>query len=747
MTKMETRLTKVLLNPVLILGLVFIIISTSIFYYLNILSKNLIENYTIQSARQYSEVLTAFRTLYTSEVVTRALEHGMEVSHDYRHRDNSIPLPATLSMLLGEKMGVAGLDVKTKLYSAHPFPWRRDTGGLRDGFARDAWAYLRLNPGKPYIVTEEINDLPTVRYAVADLMREKCVNCHNSHPDTPKTGWKVGDVRGVLEVTLPLHSGLAGAQQISVKVVILVALMLVATLAIVAFLSRSLFEKHRQTQSLNEELQQEVEVRQQAEREANLANQTKTLFLANISHEIRTPMNAILGYSQIIRRDKNLTHEQRHSLSIMERSGEHLLGLINDVLDISKIESGILELHENEFDLYRLLNGIADMFRLKAQQKGLHWGLYLDFPFNQIWVLGDEGKLRQILINLIGNAVKFTDSGFVRLKAELHPGDEFFFEITDSGAGIDSDELSRLFTPFSQGRAGLTKGGTGLGLSITQTYLQLMNSKMTVSRMAEHGTCIQFTLNLPVMENPERVIDVDQQVKCIAAGQTLTIMVVDDIKINRDVLSKLLTNIGIKVQNYENGADAIAALDKARFDAIFTDIDMPGVNGYDLLNHIRRSTKHNQTPVIAISASTIEQNKHYFTKQGFAGFISKPFLIKDIFSIIAEVTGIRFEYDSPQSEIQAVTDIITLPSSPVMEKIRAAAELSYISEIDTILNSLSQQAEYQAFVARLRKFMANYDMDGLLAFLHDAHASKANENESNLKEVNHKDTHLDDEDA
>lgn len=710
-------------HPVLILGLIFLFCSTLIFSHLYYLNTSLIKTSTIQSARQYAEVLTKFRSLYTSEVIEKIHLNGLIASHDYKNIANAVPLPATLSMLLGEQMGLEGMDVKTRLYSAYPFPWREKTGGLSDQFAQDAWTFLLQNKDQAFIRIEQVHGVASVRYAVADTMRDSCVSCHNTDPNSPKTGWQSGDVRGVLEVIQPLNQGLSNVKQIFVKIVSLVALMLIITLFILYWFLRRLKQENLHSLQLNQQLAVEVKERRQAEDEAVLANKTKSLFLANISHEIRTPMNAILGYAQILQRDKSLRSNQRHSLSIIENSGSHLLGLINDLLDIAKIESGVLELHQNPFDIAALMHSLSDMFQLKASQKKLHWKLYLDFPSDPLIVLGDESKLRQILINLIGNSVKFTDQGFVQLKASICGESTFIFCITDSGLGLNSEEIARIGTPFSQGNAGMTKGGTGLGLSISQRYLKLMNSELKVESVPQQGTSVSFELKLPI--DKKRLFARQQQknIKSLAQGHSLHILVIDDNVLNRQVLEQLLTSIGAGVIQVENGNKALQLLAEHSFDIIFTDIDMPGIDGYQFLQQARQIKPNQETPIVAISASTLEQHQSFFTDQGFAGYLGKPFLVNELYQCLQNVTHAEFEYET--AVLTNVSDISTeihWPEPETLHQIQKAAELCLVSDIEAQLEKLGQENQsYQAFILRVKHYLSQYDMDGLQEFLGQAY--------------------------
>ncbi|MFT4929061.1 MAG: signal transduction histidine kinase/DNA-binding NarL/FixJ family response regulator, partial [Phenylobacterium sp.] len=637
--------------PIALLAMVFIICSIAIFSHLRSLNIQLIEATAKHSARQYVEFLTQFRSLYNAEVVQIALKSGLKASHEYHSQANTIPLPATMSMLLSERINFSDTDIKTKIYSPYPYPLREKTGGLQDNFAQQAWQFLSQNKNQPFVSIEEIDGELNARYAVADLMREECIDCHNNHPDSPKRDWKAGDVRGILEVNLSLIPGLEKVDAIFIQVVGLISLLLLVALTSVSFMINHLRRINQKTMLLNNQLSQQVEERKIAEEaahlakdEANLANKTKSIFLANISHEIRTPMNAIMGYCQILKRDPALSPDQHHSLHVVGQSSAHLLELINDILDISKIESGVQQMNPVPFDLISLLQGISDMFRLKTQNKGLVWQVELDFFQQEFWVVGDESKLRQILINIIGNAVKFTDQGFVQLTANESTDGIFYFAISDSGLGISTDDQAKLFTPFNQGQAGLKKGGTGLGLAISKKYLELMGSRLELQSTDKVGTSFSFQLAMPYDTSQSHEKVVSHSYKCLANQGTVSVLVVDDIKTNREMLTRILEDARFTVTQATDGYAALALLEQKPFDLVMTDVVMPKMGGIKLLN-LAQATSHNRsTPIVAVTACSPEKDKRHFISLGFADYISKPFLIDQLFASIEQTLKVAFEY-------------------------------------------------------------------------------------------------------
>jgi signal transduction histidine kinase len=258
-------------------------------------------------------------------------------------------------------------------------------------------------------------------------------------------------------------------------------------------------ERTSELAAANTQLQSEVETRKDAEARAESASRAKSAFLANLSHEIRTPMNAVLGYAQILARDPALTPQHRESVASIRHSGEHLLGVLNDILDLSKIEAGRMQLRATGFSLTACLQAVAAMFRAKADEKNLR--LLLDHPAGEFHVLGDEGKLRQVLINLVGNAIKFTDTGTVTISVSHAAGDNFTFSVRDTGPGIRAEDQRLIFEPFLQSETTITPGGTGLGLAIARQHVRLMGGTLQLDSTPGKGAHFHFVLRLPLTES------------------------------------------------------------------------------------------------------------------------------------------------------------------------------------------------------------------------------------------------------
>ena len=430
-------------------------------------------------------------------------------------------------------------------------------------------------------------------------------------------------------------------------------------------LSESFNRMARQLKDSFEQLEVRVAQRTaqlyQAKEAADAANRAKSDFLANMSHELRTPLNAILGFTQILNRDSSLSGEQLEQLSIINRSGEHLLSLINDILDLSKIEAGRLSFCESDFDLYRLLDTVEEMFLLRAEAKGLQLYFKRESEVPR-YVRTDEQKLLQILINLLGNAIKFTQEGTVALRVSVgadRPSTTLLdrvltlqFAVEDTGAGIASDELDHLFEPFVQTEAGRHSGqGTGLGLPISRRFVELMGGDLSVGSIWGQGTTFQFTIPVeltaaPIVQAPTT----SRRVVGLAPGQPqYRLLVADDRPENRQLLDKLLTPIGFEVREAQNGREAIALWESWLPHLIWMDMRMPVVNGYEATQQIKAHLEGQATVVIALTASAFDEERAMILSAGCDDFVRKPFREEWIFEKIAQHLGVRYVYaEHPQ---------------------------------------------------------------------------------------------------
>lgn len=419
---------------------------------------------------------------------------------------------------------------------------------------------------------------------------------------------------------------------------------------------------------------------EQAKAVAEEASRAKSAFLANTSHELRTPLNAILGFSQIMARDSALNSTHRESIEIINRNGEHLLGLINNVLDMAKIESGHIHLQERSFDLYKMIETIASMFRLRANSKGLSLSVEYasDVP---IYVQMDDGKLRQALINLLGNAVKFTAMGGIILRvSQSKTADFLHFEVEDTGPGIAPEELVTLFEPFSQTASGRQTGeGTGLGLPISRQFVRLLGGDLTLSSQPGEGSLFSFDV-LARSLNPSEMSQINQikpRVIGLAAEQPAhRLLIVEDQADSRLLLVGLLSAVGFQVQTANNGREAIAIWQDWHPHLIWMDMRMPIMNGHEATKAIRALPGGQATIIIALSASSFIEDHDQILADGCNDFICKPYRQDEIFDALARHLRVRFVYENGvASQGQAAPlDFSGLPISWLLQLQKAALE-------------------------------------------------------------------------
>ena len=489
----------------------------------------------------------------------------------------------------------------------------------------------------------------------------------------------------------------------------------VVLLFVVAVISSARFyHSRREAQALREQLlTRERTARETAEaaaQKAEAANRAKSAFLANMSHELRTPLNAILGFSQLLQQSGEVGAGQRDNVQIISRSGEHLLALINDVLEMSRIEAGRTELEETVFDLPQLIDSLIDMFRLRVEDKGLQLTCERSEEL-PTYIRADEGKLRQILINLLGNAVKFTETGGVAFKGDWVQ-ERLCVAVEDTGPGIAPEEQDTLFEAFVQTQSGRqARTGTGLGLAISQQFAQLMGGAISVE--SEVGVGSAFRLDLPVTvaaaaELPQA--EDRRRVVGLAEGQPeWRVLVVDDGEHNRLLLRQLLEPAGFAVREADNGREAVAIWQSWQPQLIWMDMRMPLMDGYEATRQIR-ARGAGATKIIALTASAFEENRQQVLDAGCDDFVRKPFRTEELFAKIAEHLGAVYVYDEePAPTLAAVAlrveDLAVLPA----EWRRSLAEAANLGDDDTILALIAQiESEHADLAQRLRKMVEDF---------------------------------------
>jgi len=468
---------------------------------------------------------------------------------------------------------------------------------------------------------------------------------------------------------------------------------------------------------------------------ADKANRAKSEFLSSMSHELRTPLNAILGFSQVMVGDSSLNNQHQQHLEIINRASEHLLSLINDILEMSKIESGRTQLNESSFNLIKLLQTLEEMFRLKAVSKKLQLNFEVADGVPH-FVNGDECKLRQILINLLGNAIKFTETGSVTLQVKMKveeslavekaeftdiqtkpadagseqsaPGDfdwvdansirpvflqysEFVrlqFEIEDTGPGIAAEEMNKLFEPFEQTKTGhKSHQGTGLGLPISRKFVQMMGGDITVSSTPDLGSKFAFDIQIRLADPTDvKMLKPQKKVIGLAPDQPeYRILVVDDRADNRLVLVRLLSSIGLLVREAENGQEAVAVWEDWQPQLIWMDMRMPVMDGYEATKQIKAHPLGKTTVIIALTASAFEEERKSILAAGCDDFLPKPFEANQLFAKMGDFLGIRYVYEEPvdtnDTKLEKESEISGVSSNQSLESQLAQMPREWVEKI------------------------------------------------------------------
>ena len=457
------------------------------------------------------------------------------------------------------------------------------------------------------------------------------------------------------------------------------------------------------------ELAHRIKDYQEARRAAEEANQAKSRFLASMSHELRTPLNAILGFAQLMTRSRALPIEEQNRLNIIIQSGEHLLNLINQVLDLSKIEAGKMTLHERTVELRVLLDDTAEMFRLRAQDKGLHFWCDCDPSVPQHAQI-DDTKLRQILLNLLGNALKFTPEGGVSFRVRVggepqpdSPALTLICEVEDTGPGMTAEEVGALFHAFTQTSAGQQfREGTGLGLALSRKFARLLGGDLTAQSQPGRGAC--FTCVTPVTmieQTAQAALPPSRRIVALQPDQPrYRLLIVDENAVNRQLFIQLLQPLGFTLREAEHGEQAIAMWETWQPDCIFMDVFMPVMDGFEAARRIRaieaqRGAAPDGTPshvkIIAVTASIFESELTAFSA-GCDGFLRKPFKETAVFELLRQRLGVRYVYedDAPKNARPTLNlDALTALPTTLLEAIRNAARTTNI----TVLLELVREVE------------------------------------------------------
>ena len=483
-------------------------------------------------------------------------------------------------------------------------------------------------------------------------------------------------------------------------------------------------------------LQQEKQRRQEletAKKEAETANRTKTEFLANISHELRTPLNAIIGFSQLLNRDPATNPQQQETINIINHSGEHLLGMINEVLEMSKIEAGKTKLNATSFDLKLLLDTLESMLSVKAQAKNLRLVFTCSEDVPQ-YIHADESKLRQILINLLSNAIKFTQTGTVSLEVRQESQkpetkSNLVFEVADTGAGIAQEELTSIFQAFTQSTSGQkSREGTGLGLPISKRFVELMGGTLSVKSVVEQGSSFSFQIPLQVSSKDQVQLTELRAVKAIAPQQpSYRILVVDDNYNNRLLAAKLLMQVGFEVAEAENGKQALEMATQWQPQLILMDMRMPIMDGYEATRLIKQDTLGKSIKVIALTASAFESKRSATLKAGCDDYLRKPFRENQLLDKISQQLGVEYIYEdnqldpnseknsSEKSENHLTSDSLAMMNLEWRENFRKAATELDEPKLRDLINQIPEN--YNHLGKSLTELVNNFQFERLITLL------------------------------
>lgn len=489
----------------------------------------------------------------------------------------------------------------------------------------------------------------------------------------------------------------------------------------------ALAQRQTDLQDRNRELMKAQKETHLAMKRAESASRAKSVFLASMSHELRTPLNAILGFSEVIGSDTGLSPHHKKNLEIINRSGVHLLQLINDVLDMSKIEAGKAELYVEDMELAALIRDVVDMMQIPAKQKGLSliFDQSSDFPR---CVRADGPKIRQILINLLSNAIKFTDEGDVtlRLLSETSPPDAVILrgEVRDTGRGIHATNIERAFKPFEQLTANGEQKGTGLGLAITRRFVEMMGGEISASSQPGEGSTFSFSITVASCSSEQIPVagkkETRQIISLVEPEQAWRILIVEDNPENQLLLRELLEKVGFQVRIAENGEKAIAVFKQWRPHLIWMDRRMPVMDGLTTTREIRQLSGGKEVKIVALTASVLKEQKDKVMAAGSDDFINKPYQPIEIFDCMAKHLDVRYVYAEtqtadPADQIKVTPQMLaTLPGALLKDLKQAVIELDTEKSMAVIKHIAEKDADLGA---ALKSIAENLDYTMLLVLV------------------------------
>lgn len=477
--------------------------------------------------------------------------------------------------------------------------------------------------------------------------------------------------------------------------------------------------KHRN--HLEEMIAQRTRELTAAKDAAEAASGAKSDFLSSMSHELRTPLNAILGYTQILKPQENLTSRQREQLDVMYTSGEHLLTLIGDILDLSRIEAHRLELVEAPFCLPRLLEQVLEIAKVRADQKNLELQYEVITALPE-YVRGDEGRVRQILLNLLSNAVKFTRHGSVTLRVRYDQTDAGWLncEVADTGIGIPEDRLEAIFEPFTQlTTEGQGREGAGLGLTITRRLASLMGGGASAESQLGEGSTFRFWAPLSASAAAEPLAKPTHENIRGYRGPRKRVLVVDDTPANAQLLVDILQPLGFETTTAHGGREALRQAQEQPPDLVLLDLVMPEMDGIETARAMREHPQLKAMPIIGVSATVTASGR----KRAFAalcdGFLSKPIRVGELLQMLGRLLQLEWDIASPDAAVPAgdASLTATVPPPEVLETLRRTVQRGEFGELERLLKEHVPDTAHSAFCQRIRRLAASYDDDGIVGYI------------------------------
>jgi PAS domain S-box-containing protein len=468
---------------------------------------------------------------------------------------------------------------------------------------------------------------------------------------------------------------------------------------------------------ISERLRHEDELKA-AKDSAEAATRAKSEFLANMSHELRTPLNGVIGYAQLLQRDRTLTNSQRDALDAISACGAHLLDLINDVLDLSKIEAGRMDVEAVPSDVNQVAIDLKYVIGERAQRKGLRFTTHIG-PEVPARVVLDGRHVRQVLLNLLGNAVKFTPQGDVRLEISAREPGRLQFDVVDTGVGIEAEHLSVVFQAFRQTRSGAEAGGTGLGLTISHRLVRAMGGELMVESVPGKGSRFYFALPLVVAETLPAPVETDLDSPSsdarLAPGTQLTALVADDSSVNRRILASLLESAGVRVITAAGGVEAVELTRTHRTDVVLMDLRMSDLDGFEATRRLRADPLTSAIPVLAVSASAWEEVREAARTAGAVDFVPKPVQADVLFAKLQRHAGARFVGPADVQPEPPISPPETIEARAVAARIRDAAAIGNVADLDALATQLSgEDAQDRGLGRRIAMLTASFDYDALM---------------------------------